>query len=138
MNMEKEHIFIFGFDESAFKNIAIKSNSMKAKRDVNFFRIVAFKKPKKLVAIRYKDIGGVLAYHNTNDTRIVMTAIDEKYKKQGIGKALVNMVIAISQKEGKERVYTVTKDGVGFYSSIGFQTIGKKNEEYILEKRWKK
>ena len=128
---------IYGWDEYVFKDIAERAGSKQAKRDVSYCRTVLYHNARKLIAIRYKDVGGVLAYHNAKDTKIVMVAVDEKHKRQGIASALVTAVITIAQKAGKERVYTRTKDGYAFYNSMGFAVIGKKGDDFIMEKRWK-
>lgn len=127
----------YEWDEEAFKSIADRAGSKQAKRDVSYCRTVLYHNARKLICIRYGDVGGVLAYHNAKDTKIVMVAVDEAYKRQGIASALVTAVITIAQKAGKERVYTRTKDGYALYNSMGFAVIGKKGDDYIMEKRWK-
>lgn len=129
---------IYGWDEYVFKDIADRAGSKQAKRDVSYCMTVLYHNARKLIAIRYKDVGGVLAYHNAKDTKIVMVAVDEAYKRQGIASALVMAVISIAQKEGKNRVYTRTKDGYAFYSALHFSVIGKKDDDYIMERRWNK
>lgn len=129
---------IYGWDEEAFKNIADRAGSKQAKKDVSFCQKLQYHNAQELICIRYENIGGVLAYHNAKDTKIVMVAVDEAYKRQGIASALVMAVISIAQKGGKNRVYTRTKDGYAFYSALHFSVIGKKDDDYIMERRWNK
>ena len=51
---------IYGWDEYVFKDIAERAGSKQAKRDVSYCRTVLYHNARKLIAIRYKDVGGCL------------------------------------------------------------------------------
>jgi GNAT superfamily N-acetyltransferase len=121
------------FDQAFLKDIAKRSQSQQACRDVEYMRVVKFRNPECYVCFLYKDIGFLCGGLYKGGLRIACVAVDKQYQGMGIAKALVQQAAIYGRARGAKKIYTRTKSGYGFYRKLGFRMVGYKGDDYLLE-----
>ena len=80
-----------------------------------------------LVAITSRIVGFIAGTREENTARILMLAVERKFRKQGIGSALLNHFTTNCRKEGiasiSLEVRISNQEAVQFYQNRGFQII---------------
>ena len=80
-----------------------------------------------LVAVISKIVGFIAGTREEKSARILMLAVDSKFRNQGIGTALLNHFITNCKKEGivsvSLEVRTSNQEAIKFYQNRGFQII---------------
>ncbi len=120
------------WDEERCKAVARKSGVKQTEKDVSFGRFLYHHNPKKLYILR-NDYSFLIANKGKKVLRIVGIAITEEYQRKGIGSILLNKAICDAKEMGMESVTTRSKEGASFYIKAGFDIVGCKGDDYLLE-----
>jgi len=78
--------------------------------------------------------GYVLAHHALDEGEILNLAVPSAYRRAGVGRALVEKVLAELAQVGVVRVYLEVREsnqsGRAFYGALGFTPVGKRRGYY--------
>lgn len=125
--------FYNGFEESVFKDIARRSLSQQAVKDVSYQRLVIYRKARESYAERIDDVACLFGYYNSDHMHIVCVAVDITYQRKGLASALLYRAMDTAKQRGLTKVRTRTRTGKLFYERNGFIVIGKKGDDYLME-----
>jgi len=79
-------------------------------------------------------VGSAVVFRHRNATAIFDVAVDKKFRRRGIGKALMSKACAFARKQGlTEAGLSASGPGVGLYSKVGFTDAGRYGS-YFLSK----
>ena len=72
-------------------------------------------------------VGGLLGFTHWNHFFVSAVFVDEKFRREGIGRELLQRAEALALQQGCDTIYLDTFDfqAPGFYEKLGFRVFGK-------------
>lgn len=125
--------FIYGWDEKLYKDICKRSRSKQAAKDASYMRPITYHKQQKVYAVRIDNSACCFGYFTRAGLRIVCVAVDEAQKGKGLGSTLLLQAMQHCKENGICKITTRTKDGKNFYIKFGFNVVGMRGGDYIME-----
>lgn len=120
------------FDADACMEIAKRSGVKQTEKDVAYTKFLAFHNPKKIYVLR-NDYCWLLGVTGGKKFRIIGIAIVLEEQRKGIGSILLNKAIEDARRGGYKKVTTRSKSGAEFYARRGFDIVGIKDGDYLME-----
>jgi len=68
-----------------------------------------------------------------DETELLLIAVRNRYRRQGIARALIDQAIAVSTEDGAETLHLEVRDGnpaVELYRGVGFVQVGMRRDYY--------
>lgn len=121
-----------GFEQAIYKAIAKKANNKQVVADVGYAAFVFFHNPEKEYAERTEN-AFIVGCWNKDHLRIIGMATAEADKGKGYATMFVKRAIQAAKKRGLTKIKTRSLSGADFYVKRGFDIIGIKGGDYLLE-----
>ena len=102
------------------KPIGLSRNTTRDNLEKTSFHIMAINKKNEIIGV------GRLHFVGSNKSQIRYMAVDNKIRKVGVGREIVNKLEAYSIKNNRNIVIlNAREDAVNFYSKLGYKNLGK-------------
>lgn len=121
------------WDEKALKQIASDCGNKQLLKDVAFGRFLFHHQKQKLFC-EWTDDSFCIGSFNNNHFLIVGLGTRMRARKRGLASMHLQRVINAAIRGGVKTIRTRTYTGTDFYLKKGFQIVGLKGDDYIMEK----
>lgn len=125
-----------GYNESTYKAIARKCDNAQLVKDVGYASFLAYHNGGScaIYAERVDDIAFILCQKQRDALRIIGLGTAIEARGGGLASYLLKRAEAYARREGLAKVHTRSQSGVQFYAKRGYDVIGMKEDDYLLEK----
>lgn len=121
------------FNEKACTRVARLSGVKQCYDDVRYARLMYHYKPSQLYCLR-SELFFLLGCLSSRTLRIIGIAVIESEQRKGWGKRLLKQAIQDAKaRGGVNLITTLTESGADFYAKQGFDIVGTKGREYIMQ-----
>lgn len=121
-----------GFDYDALKDIAKNANNKQIVLDVSYGQMLNFN-PSSMYCERVNDMAFIIGQVQKERFRIIGMGTKEAHKRKGLAGYLLKRCIQFSKERGLKKIATRSKSGADFYCKRGFDVVGMKGGDYLLE-----
>lgn len=121
------------WDGKALQQIASDCGNKQLLKDVAFGRFLFYHQKQKLFC-EWTDDSFCIGKFNNNHFLIVGLGTRMRARKKGLASMHLKRVINAAIMGGVKTIRTRTYTGTDFYLKKGFQIVGLKGDEYIMEK----
>lgn len=122
-----------GFDYDALKDIAKNANNKQIVRDVSYGQMLNHFNPSSMYCERVNDMAFIIGQVQKERFRIIGMGTKEAHKRKGLAGYLLKRCIQFSKERGLKKIATRSKSGADFYCKRGFDVVGMKGGDYLLE-----
>lgn len=122
-----------GFDYAALKDIAKNANNQQIIRDVEYGKLLNHVSPANMYCERINDMAFIIGQVQKERFRIIGMGTKEAHKRKGLAGYLLNRCIQFSKERGLKKIATRSKSGADFYCKRGFDVVGMRGGDYLLE-----
>jgi|UniRef100_UPI004025BA4F GNAT superfamily N-acetyltransferase len=120
------------WNEERLKDIARRSGVSQTLADVSYGRFVFHHSPSKLFCRWFNGGAFLIAVKNKWAFRIIGIACVKEWQRKGVGSLLLSVAIDEARKCGYKLIETRSKEGAEFYCRKGFDVVGMKGGDYLL------
>jgi N-acetylglutamate synthase-like GNAT family acetyltransferase len=125
--------FYRGFDYNRLKAIASKAGNQQIKRDVEYAKMLHYHNPEKTYCEIIDDKAFIIAQYQKGRMRIVGLCTTMECRGQGLASLLLQRCVNESKKQGYTKITTRSYSGADYYARKGFDVVGIKDGDYLLE-----
>lgn len=122
------------WDEDALKEIAKDCDNKQLKKDVAYGRFLFHHQKQKLFC-EWTDDSFCIGSLNKNSFLIVGLGTRTKARNKGLASMHLKRVFDAATRGGVKTIKTRTRTGTEFYIKRGFEIVGLKGDDYLMEKR---
>ncbi len=123
------------FDAGELTEIACASDSPQLKRDVAYAAFVNYHNPSSMMCYFVRGVGFVVGQYQRKACRIIGLGTTVGHRRRGIGHKLLALAENSARRHGLPLAKTRSRDGADFYARHGWDVVGMKGGDYLLEKR---
>ena len=121
------------WNEDCLKAIARATGVKQTLLDVSYGRFIHYNSPSKLFCRWFVGGAFLIASKNKCALRIIGIACAKSWQRKGVGSYLLALAIEEAKKCGYNKIETRSKSGAEFYCRKGFDVVGMKGSDYLLE-----
>mgnify|MGYP003418820391 CR=1 FL=1 len=125
--------FYRSFDYNRLKAIASKAGNQQIKRDVEYAKMSHYHNPEKTYCEIIDDKAFIIAQYQKGRMRIVGLCTTVDSRGLGLASILLQRCVAESKKCGYTKITTRSKSGADYYARKGFDVVGIKEGDFLLE-----
>lgn len=124
--------FFTDYNERELLKVAKETGVAQVRKDVSFARFLNHHDPDKLVCLR-NEVCFILCSRHKDYLKIIGMAVIPIAQGKGYGRKLLSFAYQYAKGGGMQYLRTRTKSGAEYYAKHGFDVVGKKGDDFLME-----
>lgn len=121
------------FDKESCLAIARAAGNTQIVKDVAYACFLSFHNKESIYCERIDDKAFLVGQTQKKCFRIIGMGTKNEYKRQGLATCLLNRLIHYCRVHNISRIHTRSKSGADYYAKRGFDVVGMRDGDYLLE-----